>query len=135
MEYFVPAEGEAQMLRNMVGTEEISLHLFINDVTPTRATTRKAFKEPAGAGYRSVLLEPGRWQVVKGGNSLPAVAQYPTITFTFQAQVGRIFGYFFVQRGAVLWAVRLPEDAPYYAKWNGDKLLIDPEMRLRRVVA
>lgn len=130
MEYFVTSEGEAQLLRNMVGVEEMSMHLFINDVTPTRGFSRKSFKEPATGGYRSILLSPARWKVEEGDATTAAEARYPKVTYEFQSAVGRVFGYFFMQRGAVLWAVRLPDDAPYFAKWKGDKLHIQPVMRL-----
>lgn len=127
MDYFVTSEGEAQLLRNMVGVD-MTLHLFVNDLIPTRGASRKSFKEPVGSGYRPIVLNPSRWKI----SGDPAEAAYPQVTYTFQAAVGRIYGYFFIQQGTVLWAVRLPDSAPFHANWNGDKLHIQPVMQLSR---
>lgn len=123
--YTITQAGEAQLLLNMVNAD-LTLRLFVNDVMPGRGTVTSALKEPTGSGYRPVALTPGRWKVIPGD---PGRVQYPPQDFVFQASVGRIYGYFVTQGPTLLYAVRLPEDAPFYAKWKGDTLVVQPILR------
>jgi hypothetical protein len=133
MPFIIPKEGEKKILSNVVKMDDITLHLFINDVTLSRALTSKSFEEPTSAqAYRPIKLASGKWELVQTKDGLAAV--HPKVGWEFTGEIGRIFGYFYKQKGTVLFAHRIPDESPFFVKNPQDSLSITPNLRLLRRV-
>ncbi len=109
------------MLRAVVSLGR-KVHLYANDVHPSREHDLKAFQEVTGGGYAPVELAADDWVVREDGKL--CVATRPPVKWAFTSGVGNIFGYYVTDAGgALLWAERLAP-APFLAANPGDKLRI-----------
>src|SRR4051812_1134152 len=97
----VPIPAGALMLEELMRYERW-LHLYTNRYRPERTSQRGDFVEPAGKGYKPVLLAPAKWVITPGQ---PPLAVYPKVTFTFSGAVGDVFGYLVTASdGTLRWA-------------------------------
>lgn len=113
-------EGAVQILTSYfnksqpAGGNNLTLCLFVNDMTPSDTNTSASFTEPTGGGYATKTLTAGSWTVTTtGGISQAAYAQQ---TFTFTGALdgaASIYGYFvkdadgeviFAERATASWA-------------------------------
>jgi hypothetical protein len=130
----VPSVSEAVMLKNIlniVAPQTMVLRLFVNNHTPAEGDALNAsdYTEMSTLGYASVSLTPGSW-VISG--TVPTVAAYPQVTFTFTAgSLVNVYGYYVTQTtsGDLMWAERF-SGAPFPIQNTGDAIQITPQITL-----
>lgn len=101
-------QAELQFLENIFNRttpEDLTVHLYANDVTPAQTDTEAQYTEVTGGGYAEVDLVPALW-VITGIE--PTKGTYPQITWTFTAAVGTVYGYYVTGKtsGNLLWSER-----------------------------
>ena len=121
----VPTEGELIALKLILGAEvaeDLLLKLFVNDVTPTKATTSTDFVEPVGFGYDPFTLTKGSaWNFQTGD---PSKAESTYLTWIFTGALGNVYGYWIqgADSGLVYWAERFA--APVAVTTDGDEITV-----------
>lgn len=110
MALLVPNEGEATMLNVMLGksaSENLTLKLFTNNVTPGETDTTATYTEASGNGYAAITLTAANWTVTQGSGSPGTThADYTQQTYTFTGGPVSVFGYYIVgaTSAKVYWA-------------------------------
>jgi hypothetical protein len=129
MAIVVTNEGENLTLGAILnGTPlgNLTLRLFVNDHTPTDASTAASFTEASGSGYAAKTLTSGSWTVGAGGD--PTQATYALQTFTFTGAIGPVFGYYVTNSaGKVVWAERF--GASVSPQNNNDTIKVTPNFQ------
>jgi hypothetical protein len=91
------------------GGQNLTLKLFVNDITPTNAMTAASFTAAAGGGYADKTLTSGSWTVSAPGGIVQGA--YAKQTFTFSGALTTnttIYGYYIVDAdGVIVTAERL----------------------------
>lgn len=99
MAFVVPNEGEAQMLNLILGktaTENLTLKLFTNNVTPAETDNAATYTEAAGNGYAAISLVAADWTVT-AGTGAPGTTTAVTANKVFTLTgVGSYYGYYIV---------------------------------------
>jgi hypothetical protein len=96
MALLVPDVGEVLLLGiaiNNVANENLTLKLFVTDVTPAEANTAGSFTEMSAAGYVAKTLTKGSWSVANAAGV--TTASYAEQTFTMTAATA-CYGYYIV---------------------------------------
>lgn len=110
------------------GGNNLTLRLFVNDVTPEQAGT--TYTQAAGGGYAAKALTNGSWTVNPASD--PSEATYAQQVFTFTGALTTnttIYGYYVTDAdNTVLWGERLI--APFTPANNGDHLDITPKFQM-----
>jgi len=130
----VPSVAEAEMLKNILNItapQTAVLRLYVNNKTPaeTDALDASDYTEMSTLGYASVSLTPGSW-VVSG--TVPTVAAYPQVTFSFTAgTLVNVYGYYVTRTtsGNIMWAERF-SGAPFPIQNTGDAIQITPQITI-----
>ena len=133
-------DGQVQALKYFLNkdfSEDQKLRLFINDITPDRATVAADLTEMSTLGYAAKDLAGANWAVAAGATeSDPAQASYAQQVFTFEAgDTVPVYGYY-VQgavTGKLLWVERFT-DGPYPIANLGDQIKITPKFTQGGVV-
>lgn len=133
----IPNAAEAVMLNillNKDAAEELDMHIYQNDVTPTAATVIGDFTEATFTGYASVELSSSNYAVAAGaGAADPATASYPAVNFTSSSDQSsqNCYGYYITRRttGDLLWCERFT-DGPYNIQNNGDGFSITQNLQM-----
>ena len=98
MSMVIPNPSELHMLKTLMGQEPIEdmvLHLFVNNYTPTLNDVLSAYTEMAGLGYASIAIPHGNWSIVTDGVNNRAVATFPEQDWTFQdGTATTVYGYY-----------------------------------------
>jgi hypothetical protein len=134
----IPHVGLIRALELIVGQaapDNLTLHLFTNDVYPSLEDVTSTYIEVRGGGYASKILDGNEWLVSSG------IAEYPPQEFLFTdiPHAHNIFGYFILQGDTLLWAERFQEtvDPPFRPPFRvtglGDKVIVTPVFVLRQV--
>lgn len=133
MALLAPAEGEMQMLENMLRVnatpEVLNLKLYTNNYDAVNGSTAANFTECAISGYAAKALTRGGWNAATSGN--PSYMQYSAgQVFNFTG-TGAVVGYYLVGNtsGKVYWAERLYATTGQTFN-NGDSLTITPKVTL-----
>ena len=111
MSLILPAIGEQTCIGFMLGVTVPGnqlLHLYINNVAPTSASTLASFTEMSTLGYAALTLTKTSWVVsAQTGHSQAAYANQ-TWTFTAGTAVSA-YGYYITDAttGALLWQKHL----------------------------
>ena len=109
-------------------SKDLTLNLFINDVTP--AQTGISYTEAAGGGYSAKTLSNGSWTVTTAND--PSDATYAKQTFTFTGALtddATIYGYYVTNDDSVvLWAEKF--STPFTPVANGDYVEVTPAFQL-----
>jgi hypothetical protein len=133
MAIIVPNVGEEKLARRMVGLDtngNLTLKLYVNDVTPGDSDTAGTYTEMSTQGYAAKTLTAGSWTVLA---TSAALALYAEQTWTFDGTGGSttVYGYFVVEAGGVLlWAERF--GAPITIVDNGDDIAVTPLLTVAR---
>jgi hypothetical protein len=133
------ADVGARVLLNIIfnnswpgSSKDLTLQLFVNDVTPTDTDTSSTYTEAVGGGYSSKTLVNGSWTVNPAHD--PADAMYAQQQFTFTGQLTNnptIYGYMIKDSvGTLIWAERFPVAFTPYN--NDDKIFVTPKMQLSK---
>jgi len=131
MALLVPNRGEQsvlELLTNKRAVENLTLKLYVNNVTPAEGDTASTYTEMSTQGYAAINLVAGSWTVTAGA---PSDATYTQQTWTFDGTGGltQVYGYFLVGTTSTLlyWAEKF-SDGPYPISNNGDKILLTPKI-------
>jgi hypothetical protein len=123
----VPDVGENRILETIVNktaAENLSLRLFINNITPSDTDTTATFTQAVFPGYAAITLTGASWGTASGG----------TITYSAQqtwtcsgSSTDDVYGYYIVQvtSGILLWAER-DGAAPAAVRNSGDAVRVTP---------
>jgi hypothetical protein len=137
MSLVMPSVGAVRALELLVGQaapDNLTLHLFSNNVQPSSFDTLETYEEVSGGGYVSKLLNGNDW-LISGGT--PSTAEHPPQEFVFSAppHVVSIFGYYILQNGELLWAERFSSEdgfqPPFIVTGLGDKVVVTPVFTLQ----
>lgn len=125
----VPVNGDGLALKNWLNKtapQDQRLKLFINDITPNKATVAADFSEASFTGYAFKALSGASWTVTE--RTSDAIATYAAQTFTRTASGApqTAYGYYVVQAtsGIVMFAERFPN--PQVVQFNGDFITVLP---------
>jgi hypothetical protein len=134
MSLVMPTIGKTRALELIVGQaapDNLTLHLFSNNIHPSIDDTRKLYHEVNGGGYTSKILDGNDWLITG------ETAEYPSQEFLFSGLPSpfTIFGYFIMQGDVLLWAERFTKteifEAPFVVTGLGDKIIITPVFTLQ----
>lgn len=111
-------------------SKDLTLKLFVTDVTPSQASVAGDFTEAAGGGYVAKTLTNGSWTVTPANDPSDAVYAQQSFVFTGALTTNTdIYGYYVVDDdGVLVWAETL--NATYTPTTNGDTLSITPKFQL-----
>jgi len=125
MALVVPNEGEAEMLKRIVGqtNTDLVVRLFGNDITPDENSVFGDFVYTSVTAYGA---SNSLW-VISGD---PTEASYPQMSFVFEAGE-TVYGYFVhnAEGDKVLWAERFV-DGPYVVPPTGGTVYVTPKIQL-----
>lgn len=131
MAFVTPYVGEVQLLKYMVNyapADNVVLHLYTNNWTPTSSDTLANYTESVAAGYHSMTLPGSQWTVstVAGTSS----ATFATQTFSYSTSE-TLYGYYITNNATstLLW-VELFTGAPFTIPSTGGTLQVNPDLTL-----
>lgn len=130
----VPNVGEVQLLKFALGvdaSENQSLRLFVNDITPAEGDTAATYTEAAGAGYAAKALIKTAWSVGSSGGVTTGTYAEQTFDFTGPLTTNpNIYGYYVLSAsgGILLWAERA--GTVFTPANNGDAYKVTPAITL-----
>lgn len=108
------------------GGNDVTLRLFVNDITPTQTET--GYTEAAGGGYNNIVLTNGSWTV--SDSSDPSSATYAERVFAFTGPLDTnttIYGYYVTDGDdTIIYAERLND--PFTPTSASDILRITPKI-------
>ena len=125
MALIFPQVGEVLTLQNITNNTapaNLILHLYTNNITPSPTDTAGTYTEANGFGYAAITLTGGSWSFT---DATPSSATYPQVTFTFNGNLGNVYGYYMTQNGILLLAERF-STGPFSIVNNGDNIKITP---------
>lgn len=128
-------ETETRLLQDHLD-ESMLIHLYTNNVTPTRATALASFTtlDSGFLGYAPKLIGVGSWVVTSVDPA--CLASAPMVVWTFLGSVGPIYGYYYSQGNSVSYPMGAAErffDGPYSMIRTGQQLSISPVLGIRGV--
>lgn len=136
MALVVPSIAEPVLLALLVNKalpEDLLVHLFCNDVTPTQTDTLARYMEATFPGYAPVRLPGTAWTLTVGRPTTAQATVAPFRLTEVPVTPGQsIYGYFVTQHvsGVLLWAERAP-DAPIPLSVTGQTITVVPILTLR----
>jgi hypothetical protein len=129
-----PDTALTQQLIDTFGTTDVSLRLFSNNITPTKATVLGDFTEVSGSGYAAKTLAHGSFTI--SALSPGAKAVYAAQTFTFTGAAGLIYGWYVTDTGktklqgpAAQFTNAAGVATPYNILGSGSTIVITPDFR------
>lgn len=131
MTLVVPNVGEVRALEYYLESEDLTLHLYSNNVIPGEADTVATYTEVAGGGYILQTLDKDEWTIVAGA---PSAGTYNfTVDFDFTAVTtapGTIYGYYVKNAAGVLcWAERFPAGVVPFTPVAGSLIRFIPQFQ------
>lgn len=127
MALVVPDVGENKILEaivNKTAPENLSLRLYVNNITPAETDTTATYTIATFPGYASITLTGANWNAAASG-SISYNAQQ---TFTASGvSTDDVYGYYLVQTtsGVLMWAERAAT-APFAVRVSGDAVKLTP---------
>lgn len=112
------------MIVNRTAPENLSLRLFINNITPSDTDTTATYTVATFPGYANITLTGASWSAPSGGSIAYGSQQTFTCTGT---STDDVYGYYVVQvtSGTLLYSER-DASAPFAVRNNGDNIKITP---------
>lgn len=96
---YFPDEGLIWLLQQLAANN-LKMHLFTNNISPSRATTLAGLTEATWTGYAVVTLASGSWVSLGVGGNVGTLA-YPAVTFS-NTSAGSVTAYgFYITDNAV----------------------------------
>lgn len=129
MALLVPNVGETEMLKRILNAatpDNVKLHLYKNNVTPSETDTVSTYTEDDGTGYAAISLTGSNWDTT----TTAGTASYAQQTFTYTAGT-TVYGYYVTDNAGttLLWA-ELFSDGPYTIPSGGGTIKITPTISL-----
>jgi len=114
------------------GGKNLTLKLFVNDVTPVDTSVAGDFTVAAGGGYGNITLTNGSWAVADAAGIRTGSYAQQTFAFTGALDGGAtIYGYYIIDAdGVLVWAERLA--ASFTPANNGDTLKVTPKFQMSK---
>lgn len=131
MSFTTTLTGEVLLLQymlNVTSADNVRLHLYRNDYTPTINTTTGNVTEANNAGYASISLTGSQWTVAAAGGS--GCAAYANQSFTYTTS-DVVYGYYITNNASstVIWAERF-ENSPLNVPVAGGAITVAPSICL-----
>ena len=131
----VPNVGEAKMLEHILSLatpENLVVHLYKNNITPSSTMTLADYTEATFTGYAAVTLSSANWTVTAGG---PTSAEYNSgVAFTCSGTTSEsIYGFYLstANSSTLIWSERFDE-APFVIVNPNDALTARPRLLFYR---
>lgn len=117
-----------QYILNVDTPEGLVIHLYSNNIIPTETDVVANYTEVVGGGYSSIGLTAGSWITIPG---TPTSAEHTEVTFTFNAAVGNVYGYYVTRVTGLelMWAERF-SNGPFNIQTSGDEIRVTPRLTL-----
>lgn len=114
------------------GGNNLTLKLFVNNITPADTDTASTYTVAVGGGYADKTLNMGSWTITVGNDPSDAVYAEQTWTFTGALTTNTtIYGYYVVDADGVLqWAEKLA--SAFTPANNGDQLKVTPKFQMSK---
>ena len=118
--------------------KDLTLKLFVNNVTPNDTDTAGTYTEAAGGGYVAKTLTAGSWTCSTISNIAQAAYAAQTFTFTGQLTTNQtVYGWFVVDGNGVVQFSDLLRNGSdvsytYSPQNNGDTLTMTPVYQLSK---
>ena len=122
----VSSAADDKLLKAIVGSLWIRIHLFINDRRPSYWDTVHDYVELDGHGYMPVTLTPQDWRLARDKKErLYTEARAAAWEFG-PGNPQRVYGYFVTDQssGDLLWAERLVTREPIVLQNQGERLRV-----------
>lgn len=129
MSQIVPNAIEVEVLDQLF-SEDMTLKIYGNNVTPDGESQAGDFTEIAGGGYASKALVVADWNQVVGDPSYNVYNATQTWTFTGPIDApGTIYGYFITRDsdGELMWSERFPAGVIPFSPINGSIIKVLPK--------
>lgn len=129
MSQIVPNSVEVEVLEQLF-SEDMTLKIYGNNVTPDGESQAADFNEIAGGGYTSKPLVVAEWALVSGDPSYKVYLSTQQWDFTGPIDApGTIFGYYITRDsdGALMWAERFLEAIVPFEPINGSIIKVLPK--------
>ena len=125
----IPDIGEIEVLKDLLGKQligDLTVKLFVNDITPSNGDTLATYIEMSTLGYAPKTITPAGWTIIPTLNK--ALGTHTMLTWVFSAGAPvTIYGLFVVDsRGALRWMDRL--ETPLDVGQASDSLSITPRL-------
>ena len=113
-----------EMIVNRTAPQNLSLRLFINNITPSDTDTAGTYTVATFPGYANITLTGASWNAASGGSIAYSAQQTFTCTGT---STNDVYGYYVVQvsSGTLLYSER-DTNAPFAIRNNGDEVRLTP---------
>lgn len=123
----MPDVGENKALEHLVNKtapENLSLRLYINNITPSDTDTAVTYTQAGFPGYGAITLTGASWNAAAAGSISYSAQQTFGCTGT---STDDVYGYYLVQvtSGVLMWSER-DASAPFAVRVNGDQVKITP---------
>lgn len=123
----IPNVGEAKNLQKILN-QDITIHLFSNNITPAETDTAGNYTEVVGGGYAAKTLVYASWTIVAGS---PGVASYAAQDFDFTGTTtapGTVYGYYLLDAdGVLMGSERFPEGVLPFTPAVGSLVRVTPK--------
>ena len=116
MTLVVPNSADLQMLR-YVFNRSTTLHLYSNNLTPSKTTVLSDITEASGSGYSAISLTGSSW----------TFATYAQQTFTITGAI-TIYGYYITSTDGLLYVEKFP--TTYILPDDGGEIIVNPLFNL-----
>ncbi len=114
---------------NKTATQNLSLRLFTNNITPADTTVATDLVQATFTGYAAATLNGATWGAANTGR--PSVSSYPIQTFTSSVTQAtqQIYGYYIVQAtSGILLGLERFVDAPIPITNLNDFVTVTPSL-------
>ena len=133
----IPTLSEVTMLE-MILSQQMTLRLYTNDVTPADEHTAASFTEMTGLNYAAKTLLPDHWDFVSGEEAQAVYQALQQYIFTQGIPI-KVYGYVVTRNldDKLMWAERFipagttPIDYFVVGNANGDKIEFYPSFSFR----
>ena len=114
MSLIVPNSGKIQLLDALLASEDMTLKLYKNNVTPTAYSVIGDFTECDFSGYSEKTLTAGDWGAASILGTEASSTYNDVQEWTCGATPNDVYGYFVVgvDSGILLWAELFYDDPP-----------------------
>jgi len=128
MALVVPAVGENKLMELALKSENFTLRLYVNDITPSSSDTKSTYTEMSTNGYAAKTLTAASWTVAQETGEAEGAYALQRFDFTSSGGSNTVYGYFVVANDTttLLWSERFTD--PIVIAANGDFIAITPKI-------
>lgn len=114
------------------GGDNLTLKLFVTDVTPADTQITSAYTEAVGGGYAAKTLSAASWTIQTTAGIAEGVYADQVFTFTGALTTNpAVYGYFVVDAdNTLIWAEK--RGSTFTPSENGDNLTVRPKLQMSK---